>query len=332
MKNKSQKLTLDDFYSGIIEGNRSIIAQAISLIESSSEKHYKLAQGLIQKLIPLSGNSIRIGITGAPGVGKSTFIDTFGSYLIKNRHKVAVLAIDPSSSLSKGSILGDKTRMESLSRENEAFIRPSPSGSTLGGVARKTRETTLILETAGFDTIIIETIGVGQSEITVRSMVDFFVLLLLPGEGDELQGIKKGTVELADALIINKDDGDNINNARITRSQYEQAVHYIQQATEGWNTQVLTTSAIESKGIVEFYQLLNKFIEQTKPTGVFDKRRNGQLLNWFFSDIEEKLKSNFYNDSAIQEKLNDFQSKIIQGKVSVMTAVDELLSIYFENK
>ncbi len=331
-KIKSKSLTIDDYYSGIIDGNRAIIAQAISIIESNSDKHYLLAQSLLQKLIPSTGKSIRIGITGAPGAGKSTFIDTFGSFLIKNGHKVAVLAIDPSSSLSKGSILGDKTRMEVLSRENGAFIRPSPSGSTLGGVARKTRETILILEASGFDTIIIETIGVGQSEITVRSMVDFFVLILLPGEGDELQGIKKGTVELADVLIINKDDGDNLNNAKFTKSQYELAIHYIQQATEGWNSKVITTSAIENKGISEVYDLMNQFIEHTKSSNIFDKRRNSQLLNWLYSNIEDRIKSHFYNDSEVQNKLSKFESEIIQGQISVMAAVDELLNTYFTNK
>ena len=231
-----QKLTLDDYERGILEGNRMILSRAITLIESNAPKHFDPAQELVQRVLPHTGGAIRVGITGVPGVGKSTFIEALGCTLCQEGHKVAVLAVDPSSSVSGGSILGDKTRMEYLTREPRAFIRPSPSSGTLGGVTRKSRETLLLCEAAGYDVILVETVGVGQSETTVRSMVDFFMVLVLTGAGDDLQGIKKGIIELADAIVVNKADGDNRRKALVTRADYEQILHYLRPATEGWTT------------------------------------------------------------------------------------------------
>ena len=243
---KRKKLTVDDYVNGILKHDRTILARTITLIESNSPKHISLAQEVIKRLLPHTGESIRIGITGVPGAGKSTFIESFGNYLIEKNFKVAVLAIDPSSSITKGSVLGDKTRMETLSRNENCFIRPSPSSGILGGVTRKTRETTLICEAAGFDVILIETVGVGQNEITVRSMVDFFLLMKIAGAGDELQGIKKGVIELADAIFINKADGDNKLRADIAREEFSRALHYLKSPTDGWTPKVITGSAINN--------------------------------------------------------------------------------------
>ena len=337
--NKTQ-LKINEFVEGVLSGNRTILARAITLIESNSEKHTAKAQQLLQKLIShsVSGSSkksegtIRIGITGAPGAGKSTFIDTFGTYLCELGHKVAVLAVDPSSSLSKGSILGDKTRMENLSRHPNAFIRPSPSGGTLGGVEKKTRESVILCETAGFDIIIIETIGVGQSEIAVRSMVDFFLLLLLPGGGDELQGIKKGSVELADAIVVNKADGDNLRLAESTKKAYEMGVHYLQPATEGWFTRLLTVSSINNAGIEDVWKVIEEFTSQTKTSGIFQTRRNSQLLDWTHSMLNEHLKSIFYGNDKIKKILPSIEKSVLSNELTPVNAVKELLGIFLEKQ
>jgi LAO/AO transport system kinase len=325
MKKISNKLNTEDFIKGVKSDDRSILARAITLIESNSQKHIKQSQEVLEAILPVTGNSVRIGITGSTGVGKSTFIESFGSYLCEKGLKVAVLAIDPSSSKSKGSILGDKTRMERLSGYANSFIRPSPSGGTLGGVARKTRETVLLCEAAGFDVIIIETIGVGQSEITVRSMVDFYMLLLLPGGGDELQGLKKGVVELADMLVINKADGNNLQRAKITQHAYAEALHYLQPATENWSTPVLLSSAIEDMGIDEIWDKIKNFIEITKGTGIFKSRRDEQLLEWVYSMIEENLKNNFYNNAKVREIKDGIDKKILEGKMTPANAVNKLM-------
>ncbi|OGU40819.1 MAG: ATPase/protein kinase [Ignavibacteria bacterium GWB2_35_12] len=327
---KTKKITTDDFVIGVLEDNRTVLAQAITLIESNSVKHIEKAQELLGKILHKTGKSIRIGITGAPGVGKSTFIESFGTYLCDNGHKVAVLAIDPSSSRSRGSILGDKTRMENLSRNPNAFIRPSPSGGTLGGVTRKTRESIMLCEAAGFDVIIVETIGVGQSEITVRSMVDFYLLLILPGGGDELQGLKKGAVELADAVAINKADGDNIKSAYLTKEQYKQAVHYLLPATEGWETQVFTCSGLTDQGIEQLWNMIIEFEKKTKKLGVFELRRKEQTLDWVYAMVEESLKNRFYGNSKVEKKRIEIDKKLLDGKITPTIAVNELMKMYFE--
>lgn len=324
---KSKKITTDDFVNGVLENNRTVLAQAITLIESNSPKHIEKAQEVLGKILHKTGKSIRIGITGAPGVGKSTFIESFGTYLCDNGHKVAVLAIDPSSSRSRGSILGDKTRMENLSRNPNAFIRPSPSGGTLGGVTRKTRESIMLCEAAGFDIIIVETIGVGQSEITVRSMVDFYLLLILPGGGDELQGIKKGAVELADAIAINKSDGDNINTANLTKEQYKQAVHYLLPATEGWETQVFTCSGLTDNGIEQLWNMIIDFEKKTKKSGIFETRRKEQTLDWVYAMVEESLKNRFYGNTKVEKKRIEIDRKLLEGKITPTNAVNELMKI-----
>jgi LAO/AO transport system kinase len=318
------------YIDGIKSGNRAVLAQAITILESNAEKHFDLGQEILSEIIKLSGNSIRIGITGAPGAGKSTFIDNLGTKLCHDGHKVAVLAVDPSSSVSGGSILGDKTRMENLSREENAFIRPAPSGDTLGGVARKTRESLIACEAAGYDVIFVETIGVGQSEITVRSMVDFFLLLLLPGEGDELQGIKKGTVELSDAIIINKADGNNLKLAELTKHQYEQAVHYIRRATKGWQTPVGTASALDGSGIDKIWGIILEFEQQTKRTGIFNERRREQQIAWFHSLIKENLLDAFYSNEQIKNELSHLENEIKNNEIAVSKAANMLIQLFLK--
>src|SRR4051794_37873334 len=267
-KRNSTEPSLDVLYEGVLKGDRSLLARAITLVESNAEQHFQKAQQLLQKLFHHTGKSIRIGITGVPGAGKSTFIEAFGMYLCGLGYRVAVLAIDPSSSISGGSILGDKTRMEQLSKNPNAFIRPSPTGGKLGGVHRKTREAMLICESAGYDIILIETVGVGQSEVIIRDMVDFFILLVLTGAGDELQGMKKGIMELADAVIINKADGDNAAKADKTRVEYGRILHFLQPATKGWKTRALTCSSLHGKGISDIWVLISEFENKTRQSGV----------------------------------------------------------------
>ncbi len=326
---KRPKLTEDDYVNGILDQNLSVVSKAITLVESNSHTHIESAQKVLKRILPHTGKSIRIGITGLPGAGKSTFIEAFGSFLCDLGLKIAVLAIDPSSTLTRGSILGDKTRMEMLSRRENAFIRPSPSGGALGGVARKTRETMLVCEAAGYDVIIVETVGIGQSETTVRSMVDFFLLVLLPGAGDELQGIKKGSVELADALAINKADGENITKAELTASQYRNAIHYIQPYTEGWEARVLTCSAIKGINIDTIWNLINEYIAFLKENDLFDKRRNQQILEWVYSIIQEELIQNFYNDAKVKSKIKEIEPKVLSGATTPTSAVSELLNTYY---
>lgn len=275
--NKPYQLTIDKHVEGVLQDDRNILARTITLIESNSLKHRKVAKEVLERLLPKAGKSLRIGITGVPGAGKSTLIEALGMFLIEQGHKVAVLAVDPSSTVTRGSVLGDKTRMEKLSREQNCFIRPSPSSGTLGGVTRKSRETITVCEAAGFDVILIETVGVGQSEVTVRSMVDFFLLVLIAGAGDELQGIKKGVIELADAILINKADGDNLKKANLARAEYTNALHYLKPATEGWETKAHTASALTGTGIEEIWEVVKKHENITLGNGVFDDRRKNKL-------------------------------------------------------
>jgi len=329
---KKSKLKTEDYVKGVLNNDRTILAKTITLIESNSPAHYNIAQKVLKQLLPYSGNSLRIGITGVPGSGKSTFIETFGSYLIKEVHKVAVLTVDPSSTVTKGSILGDKTRMENLSREENCFIRPSPSRGTLGGVTRKSRETIIVCEAAGFDVILIETIGVGQSEVTVRSMVDFFLLLMIAGAGDELQGIKKGVMELADALLINKADGDNVKKANKANAEYSNALHYLQPATKGWVTEAYTCSALKGKGIPEIWKVIKKFEKITKQSGIFIQRRREQALEWVFKMIENELIDNFYKNTVVKKSLKEYKEKILNERILPTVAAEYLLKSYYSSK
>lgn len=322
------KLTPAQLAEGVLNTDRGILGRAITLAESNLPAHTDEAQEVLKTLLPHTGKSIRVGITGVPGVGKSTFIESLGYFLINNGYKVAVLAVDPSSSKSGGSILGDKTRMERIGRDERCFIRPSPSGGTLGGVARKTRETMLICEAAGFDVILIETVGVGQSETTVRSMSDFFLLLMLAGAGDELQGIKKGIMELADALIINKADGDNKLAAEMARNEYERAMHYLQPSTEGWTSHAFTCSAKKDRGIEEIWQVILKFKEITGQSGVFDNHRRQQNINWVHDMVDEHLRNLFIRHPKIAETLPGIEKEVADEVLPAVAAVQKLIKIF----
>ena len=322
---KAQKWDIPALAEGILAGNAGTLARGITLIESNNENHFEQAQELLRELLPYSGKSIRIGVTGVPGAGKSTFIESFGMHLIKQGKKVAVLAIDPSSTISKGSILGDKTRMEELSRHPNSFIRPSPSSGVLGGVARKTRESMVLCEAAGFDIILIETVGVGQSETTVRLMVDFFLLLQIAGAGDELQGIKKGIMELADHIVVNKADQDNIQRAQMAMQEYNNALHYIRQATANWQTKASTCSALLGEGIPQIWEVVQDFIRQTTASGVFSERRKGQTLNWFEHLTQEAVLHRFFQNPKIMEKLPIIKEAVIKGDLPVALAVSQLI-------
>ena len=318
----------DDYVNGVINGDRMMLSRAITLIESNSSRHFAKAQRVLQRLIPYTGKALRIGITGVPGAGKSTMIEAFGNMLCDDGHKVAILTIDPTSSVTKGSILGDKTRMGTLSRRPEAFIRPSPAGGTLGGVARKSRETMLMCEAAGYDVIIIETVGVGQSETTVRSMVDFFLLVVLTGAGDDLQGIKKGIMELADAIVINKADGDNLTPAKITRGEYERMIEFIRPATPGWPTHAYLCSAMERTGLRELWEVIQIFRKTTQESGVWQKRRDGQLLDWMHSMIDEHLHNLFFEDAVVTGRMPEIKEAVLHGTISPTQAVAELVKLF----
>lgn len=328
-KRRKADLSIKELYEGVLSCNRSTLARAITLIESNAEHHFAPAQALLQKLLPHSGQSIRIGITGVPGAGKSTFIEAFGMYLCSLGHRVAVLAIDPSSSVNGGSILGDKTRMEQLSRHPFAFIRPSPSGGKLGGVHRKTREAMLICEAAGYDVILIETVGVGQSEVIIRDMVDFFMLLVLTGAGDELQGMKKGIMELADALIVHKADGTNREKALQTKKEYNQILHFLQPATKGWQTKAHTCSSYTQEGIKDVWKVIETFQKNTRSTGVFAERRKGQLRGWLYSMITDHLQYQFFHHPKVALELPRLENEVMAGEKTVTSAVEILFKAFF---
>ncbi|MGQ9550020.1 MAG: methylmalonyl Co-A mutase-associated GTPase MeaB [Roseiflexus sp.] len=321
-------LTVEEYVAGVRNGDRSILARAITLIESNAPAHIALAQDVLRELLPYTGRSLRVGITGVPGVGKSTFIEALGTMLCDRGHHVAVLAVDPSSSISRGSILGDKTRMERLARHPNAYIRPSPTGGSLGGVARKSRETLLVCEAAGFDIILVETVGVGQSEIAVRGMVDFFLLLMLAGAGDELQGIKKGIIELADALLITKADGDNRTRALAAQAEYGHALRYLTPATEGWRPRAYICSAQTGEGIAEIWSEIERFRDQTTASGVFAARRREQARDWVYTMIEDHLRSRFFSHPVVQQRLPAIEKDVIEGTLPVTTAAQSLIQAF----
>ncbi len=319
---------LHDIAAGVRAGNIRALAKAITLIESRNLDHSRAATALLDELLPATGNSVRVGISGVPGVGKSTFIEAFGRYLTARGHRVAVLAVDPTSQISGGSILGDKTRMEELARDPNAFIRPSPSGDTLGGVARKTRETMLICEAAGFDVIIVETVGVGQSEITVASMVDFFLLLQLPGAGDELQGIKKGVMEIADAIVINKAEGDNRARADLARQQYANALHILQPRSPDWQVPVLLCSALKNEGIAGVWEAITCFRATMEKNGWFERRRRLQSTDWMWSLLLDDLKDLFLRDPNVAGLLEGVQDAVAKGLTTPGAASRRLLEAF----
>ncbi|MCA9564651.1 MAG: methylmalonyl Co-A mutase-associated GTPase MeaB [Myxococcales bacterium] len=312
-------------------GDRTVLARAITLVESNLHSHFETAQAVLKAVIPKAGGSIRVGITGVPGVGKSTFVEALGTMLCDRGHRVAVLAVDPSSSKSRGSILGDKTRMERLSRHPNAFIRPSPTGGNLGGVTRQTRETIVLCEAAGFDIVLIETVGVGQSEITVRSMVDFFMLLMLAGAGDELQGIKKGVIELADAMVVNKADGSNRKAAVIAAREYSRALRFVPAATTGWQTRAFTCSAIEGEGIEDVWKVVETFTHLTKSSGAFEARRVEQREEWMLAMIEQALLDRFYGDPDVAASLDHARQDVAEGRKTAAEAAHQILSEYLED-
>ncbi len=318
-------MNLEQLATAIHNGQLRALAKGITLIESRKPEHIQQAATLLDALLPYSGNSLRIGISGVPGAGKSTFIEAFGIHLTRQGHKVAVLAVDPSSQISGGSILGDKTRMEDLSRDYNAFIRPSPAGSSLGGVARKTRETMLLCEAAGYDIIIIETVGVGQSEITVASMVDFFLLLQLAGAGDELQGIKKGVMEIADAIVINKADGDNITRAKLAKQQYANALHILRPRSANWIVPVHTCSALHNEGIENIWDMLQEYRDTMNQHHEFAEKRRQQAKEWMWALLRQDLQDMFINDKNIQPLLPQIEQAVLDGTTTPSAASHRLL-------
>lgn len=322
-----KKASSAEFVKQITSKNISFLSSAITLVESNNSNHKQKATEILNGCLPFANNSVRIGITGVPGVGKSSFIDVFGKYLTKLGKRVAVLAVDPSSSINKGSILGDKTRMNLLAQDNDAYIRPSPSGESLGGVAQKTKETIILCEAAGFDVILIETVGVGQSEIAVHNMVDFFLLLKLANSGDELQGIKRGIMEMADAIIINKADGSNIKAAEVAKNQFTKALHLYPLKESKWTPVVNTCSSIENKGIASVYELVKSYVSFTKKNGYFYIHRNKQNNRWLLSTIDNALKKQFYEQKHVQEAIEMYKVKIENGEITPFEAAQKVLDI-----
>ncbi|MCB2196572.1 MAG: methylmalonyl Co-A mutase-associated GTPase MeaB [Bacteroidetes bacterium] len=328
---KKNQYTVDDYVKGVTEGNRTMLGRVITLVESSRPEHNSMANEVVEKCLPYAKKSVRVGITGVPGVGKSTFIEALGKHLTSEGRKIAVLAVDPSSEISKGSILGDKTRMEELANDPNAFIRPSPSAGSLGGVAKKTRHTITLCEAAGFDTILIETVGVGQSETAVHSMVDFFLLLMLSGAGDELQGIKRGIMEMADAIAITKADGDNISRADMAKVEYQNALHLFPPPDSGWIPKVLTCSSVTKNGIDKVWDTVIDYIEFTRENGFFDGQRKKQAKYWMYEYINEALHNHFFNQKEIKEKLKLFEQKVVEQKMNSFVASRILIEDYFKS-
>ncbi|HIT83017.1 MAG TPA: methylmalonyl Co-A mutase-associated GTPase MeaB [Candidatus Avibacteroides faecavium] len=329
-RKRRQMLSVQEFVDGILAGNVTVLSQAVTLVESVRPEHQAMAQEVIERCLPYSGNSVRIGISGVPGAGKSTSIDVFGLHVLERTGgRLAVLAIDPSSERTKGSILGDKTRMERLSVHPDVFVRPSPSAGSLGGVARKTRETIILCEAAGFNTIFVETVGVGQSETAVHSMVDFFLLIQLAGTGDELQGIKRGIMEMADGIIINKADGNNIEKAKLAASQFRNALHLFPASESGWIPQVLTYSGFYNIGVKEVWDMVYNYIDFVKANGYFDYRRNEQSKYWMYETINEHLRDSFYNNPRIAEMLEQKERQVLGGLETSFVAAKDLLDTYW---
>ena len=323
-------LTAGDYVEGILKGDPSVLGQAVTLVESTLPEHIAMAQEVIEKCLPYSGNSVRVGISGVPGAGKSTSIDEFGIHVLKEYGgKLAVLAIDPSSERTKGSILGDKTRMEKLSVHPKSFIRPSPSAGSLGGVARKTRETIILCEAAGYDKIFVETVGVGQSETACHSMVDFFLLIQLAGTGDELQGIKRGIREMADGIIINKCDGDNVERSQLAASHFRNALHLFPTPDSGWEPEVLCYSGFYGLGIKEIWNMVYRYVDFVKANGYFDFRRAEQAKYWMYETINESLHNSFYQNSTIDSMLQAEEQGVLRGEKTSFMAAKQLLDAYF---
>ncbi len=321
----------DELITGILKGDKTALSRAITLVESTNPEHLAKANEVIKGCLPHANHSVRVGITGVPGVGKSTFIEAFGKYLTSIGKKVAVLAVDPSSSISHGSILGDKTRMEELVKDENAYIRPSASGDTLGGVARKTRETIILCEACGFDTIIIETVGVGQSETAVHSMVDFFLLLKISGAGDELQGIKRGIMEMADTIVINKADGDNIAKAKLAKTEFNRALHLFPAKSSGWIPKVTTCSAYEQTGIDAIWEIISEYFKLVKANHYFEEKRQNQNQFWMMETINEQLKSHFYNHPNVIQLLEKNKKAVQNNELSPFAAAVNLLEQYFKD-
>ncbi|CAL2104291.1 GTPase ArgK [Tenacibaculum sp. 190130A14a] len=324
-RNRRKQTSVEEFVTKILEGDITFLSRAITLIESTNLKHQEKANQILDACLPYANKSVRIGITGVPGVGKSTFIESFGKHLTALGKKVAVLAVDPSSSINKGSILGDKTRMEQLVTDENAFIRPSPSGTSLGGVAQKTRESIILCEAAGFDSIIIETVGVGQSETAVHSMVDFFLLLKLAGAGDELQGIKRGIIEMADAIVINKADGDNAKSAKMAKVEFNRALHLYPPKENGWQPKVMVASALHHQGIDAIYDMINDYITNAQQSNFFNKKRKHQNEYWLLETINQQLKNNFYNNPEVKNQLQIEIENLEKGTTTPFNAAKRLL-------
>ncbi len=323
------RLTASEYVEGILKGNVSVLGQAVTLVESTAEAHHSLAQEVIEKCLPYTGNSRRIGITGVPGAGKSTSIDVFGLHVLKQGGKLAVLAIDPSSERTQGSILGDKTRMEKLSQHPDAFIRPSPSAGSLGGVARKTRETIMLCEAAGYNNIFVETVGVGQSETAVHSMVDFFLLIQLAGTGDELQGIKRGIMEMADGIVINKADGDNIDRANLAAAQFRNALRLFPPTPSKWMPEVLCYSGYYELNIDKVWDMIDRYFDYVKKTGYFQRKRNEQAKYWMLETINERLRHDFYSVPEINALLEQKELRVLNNEQSSFTAAQDVLDRYY---
>ena len=331
-RKKRRALTSGEIVEGILRGDITMLSRAVTLVESMASEHQVLAQEVIEKCLPHSGNSRRIGITGVPGAGKSTSIDVFGLHVLKDGGKLAVLAIDPSSERTKGSILGDKTRMERLAVHPNAFVRPSPSAGSLGCVARKTRETIVLCEAAGFNNIFVETVGVGQSETAVHSMVDFFLLLQLAGTGDELQGIKRGIMEMADGIVINKADGDNIHRAQLAQAQFRSALHLFPPTASGWQPEVLTYSGYYELGIAEVWDMIDRYFAFVTENGYFTQRRLQQARYWMYETIDEQLRRHFYDNPQVSALLNEKEQRVLDNLQSSFTAARDVLDLYFSSK
>ncbi|WP_200974136.1 methylmalonyl Co-A mutase-associated GTPase MeaB [Echinicola sp. 20G] len=326
------RLKASEYVDGLLSRDRSILSKAITLVESKLEKDQKLADEVINRTIAYSGKSIRIGITGSPGVGKSTFIEHFGLLLVEKGKRVAVLTIDPSSVTSKGSILGDKTRMENLTKKEEVFIRPSPSSQTLGGVGAKTRESILLCEAAGYDVVLVETVGVGQSEIMVTEMVDFFLLLVLPNSGDELQGVKRGVMEMADAIIVTKADRNQLSEAIISKKELDHTVKLMKNPNKPWSTEVMLVSAIEQKGLSDVWDVIQRYENQMKAQGFFDSNREEQRVSWFYAHIQQALEARFYHDKEVKERLEEQMEEVKKGNSSPLVVARNLVESFLKKQ